>query len=140
MKKHPIQLCNLVLEELSIVSLNRYGFEGVDFPHDFNYTVSISELDLETKRLFIKVDLAIEPKDGDQPDRPFKLKVVAVGEFNVDVDAFPVEHLSDWAFNNGALILYPYVREQAYGLTVRAGYKPILLPLFEIPTFKIQRA
>ncbi|URG53045.1 protein-export chaperone SecB [Pectobacterium quasiaquaticum] len=57
--------------------------------------------------------------------------------FFVNTDSFPKDKISNWAEANAPLILYPYVREQVYGLSTRVGIKPVLLPLLEIPTFRI---
>lgn len=65
------------------------------------------------------------------------LVVEVAGVFSVDVTQFPAEYIHDWAEKNAPLVIYPYVREQVYGLSSRVGIKAVLLPLLEIPTFKL---
>ncbi len=70
---------------------------------------------------------------------PFVLKVELIGLFTVDPERFPIEHVDQWARTNAPLVLYPYLREQVYGLTSRAGFNATLLPLLEIPTFRLMQ-
>lgn len=137
MKHHPIQLRNVSVEELSIVTLDRIKFQDVDYPKDFQYTIYSTEFNADSSAIFVKVELDIKPKDEASIDRPFSLKVVISGEFTVDQELFPMDMIQNFATHNAPIILMPYIREQAFGLTQRAGFTPIILPLVEVPTIKI---
>jgi preprotein translocase subunit SecB len=82
------------------------------------------------------VDDSGEPIEG----ALFDLLVELMGVFEVVNDdpesGFNVEFIKQWARENAPMILYPYVREQMYGLTSRAGYSGVILPLMELPTIK----
>lgn len=75
-----------------------------------------------------------EPK-GDLP--PFHLRIEMVGIFAVDDSVFPADRIYEWANSNALFIMYPYLREHVFALTARAGFKPLLLPLVEVPLFRI---
>ena len=66
------------------------------------------------------------------------MRVVIGGVFKVDETKFAKADIDDWANRNAPFILYPYLREQAYTLTVRCGFPGIIIPLLEVPTFKIE--
>jgi len=53
-----------------------------------------------------------------------------LGIFEVDEDKFPFKFIQNWAEKNAPLILYPYLREQVFSLSSRAGFGGTLLPLF----------
>lgn len=76
------------------------------------------------------------PKDEEHLSQPISFIVEIGGIFRIDTSTFPIEHVHSWAESNAPLILYPYLREQVYGLSTRVGIKPVLLPLLEIPTMK----
>lgn len=136
LKKHAIQLAALKVLELSIkANLN------MEDPHsqkigetDFSLVTGYSEYHKEEHKIGVKISAEIE--EG-QETSPFSLRVELIGIFDVDESRFPIMHIESWAKTNAPLVLYPYLREQVYGLTTRAGFAGILLPLFEIPSFKV---
>ena len=69
-----------------------------------------------------------------------RYRVEILGLFNVDDERFPIKSVHSWAKQNAPLILYPYLREQVFSLTSRAGFEGTLLPLFQVPTFSAKRA
>jgi preprotein translocase subunit SecB len=69
--------------------------------------------------------------------QPVSFLVEVGGTFEIDTTLFSPNHINHFAETNAPLIIYPYVREQVYGLSTRVGIKAMLLPLLEIPTFKI---
>ena len=86
----------------------------------------------------IVVGITLELKEGEEKESelPYFLKVELAALFEVDESKFDKEHIYDWARRNAPFILFPYLREEAYALTIRAGYKPLILPLLEVPTFQ----
>ncbi len=93
-----------------------------------------SEFNHEDKDITIKIGIEIDEK---QENSPFILKAELIGVFYVDDSQFPIEHIDSWAKKNAPLILYPYLREHVYSLTSRAGFDGVLLPLLEIPAFRL---
>jgi preprotein translocase subunit SecB len=93
-------------------------------------------------QVFIIVEIGSE-LDQDRADDadlfPFHLRVELGAEFEVDEDHFPKGKVGEWASVNAPFILFPYIREQVYSLTARCGFPPVLLPLLEVPTIKIQK-
>ena len=135
MDLHPIQLRNLLVDELWIRTLDRHGFQD-EFPREFSYTVYRYEMPESGDSIRVEVELNIKP-EGDEIDRPFVMRVRVVGEFEVDFERFPREQLEDWAAKNAPIVLYPFVREHAHSLSVKAGYEPVLLPLVIVPTIRV---
>ena len=66
------------------------------------------------------------------------LKVEFHGRFKVDESSFPMDRLDHWADHNAPMVLYPYIREHVYSLTSKVGLPEGLLPLIEIPTFRVE--
>jgi len=59
------------------------------------------------------------------------------GEFAIE-DNFPRDKIELWASINAPFVIYPYMRERLYYITNQGGYPPIMLPLLQIPTIKIE--
>lgn len=135
-KKHAIQLVSLKVLELFIKAN-----PNMDDPHsqkideaEFSLVTGYSEYHKEEHKIVIKISAEI---GVDEVAAPFLLRVELAGVFDVDESRFPIMHIESWAKTNAPLVLYPYLREQVYGLTNRAGFAGMLLPLIEIPTFKV---
>ena len=60
-----------------------------------------------------------------------------VGVYVVDEKEFPIDLIDDWVRQGGSMSLFPYLREQVYGLTARCGITPVILPIVQILTVKI---
>ncbi|AEF21453.1 protein-export chaperone SecB [Pseudomonas fulva] len=139
MTNHPIQLLNVLVDELNITVHDRVNFAGADYPKTFDYSVGRTEFDEASKIIAVKVIVSIKPEDPERIDRPFSMTVAVAAQFVVDTEVFPMDKLEQWANHNAPIVILPYVREQAYSLSVRAGFDPIILPLVEVPTIKIQK-
>lgn len=132
-KPHAIQLTDLRVSELSIqvdLSVPRDASIG-----GFNIETGRSVYDHEAHQIQVKMRVSMGNQEGETS--PFQLTVELHGNFEVDESAFDIKFIEDWADKNAPLVLYPYVREQVYSLTSRAGFPEALLPLLEIPTFRI---
>lgn len=136
---HAIQLVGIKILELSIVvnpdiitENARTDFDGAG---PFSWNIGHSDYDHERKGIVVKAIINM----GEEEKSPFKLKIEMAGIFEVDESRFPLIHIEHWASNNAPLVLYPYLRELAYGLTTRAGFPGVLLPLLQVPTFKINK-
>ena len=139
-KTHAIQIIGIKVLELSIIVnpevntdtlMTKFGDAG-----SFTWNNGYSEYDAENKQILVKAVIEIGEEESDSP---FKLKIVMLGTFQVDESRFKIEHMSHWAAHNAPLILYPYLRELAYSLTARAGFPGVMLPLLQIPSFKISK-
>lgn len=135
---HPIQLLNVSVEELHLKIIDRELLSG-DYPREFGLTVGRSDYNSEDKTIAVRMLMEIEPvfDENGNSDRPFEMKICICGYFDVDDTAFPVDKVHDWAEKNAPVILIPYMRENAYSLSLRCGIEPVIFPLVQVPTFKI---
>lgn len=134
--RHAIQLRDLKVLTLSLKINPEKEQDKLPEFGSFRLYHGYSEFDDESQQIAVKIGIEI---DSNQDDSPFDLEVELLGVFNVDLERFKEEFIEDWASKNAPLILYPYLREQVHGLTNRAGFEGLLLPLFEVPTFKLQK-
>ncbi|NGZ14973.1 hypothetical protein HGG78_14640 [Vibrio aestuarianus] len=146
---HPIQLRDIKVLKLSISDNPKFDkeIENEDFS-DFGFYHMHSDYDPETKVFAVRVRAVIgqdpdcmskEESDLQSPISPFDLDVELVGFFQVDESGFDIKHIDSFAERNAPLIVYPYLREHVYSLTTRAGYDSALLPLFEVPAFRLSK-
>lgn len=149
-KTHAAQLRSLQVLKLSI------EVHDVKTAHSENYqlgcyTLEAGRSDFDVESSTIKVSMRVrtgrfaidddnlEEENEEHSSQPVSIWVEVGGVFSIDTEEFPADKIHHWAGSNAPLIIYPYVREQVYGLTTRVGIKPLLLPLLEIPTFKITK-
>lgn len=131
-KLHAIQLIDLRVAELGLKV-------DLSFPKDadlgsFTIETGRSNYDAENRRIQVMMKIM---SGYDEEKTPLKLIVELHGSFQIDESRFDVKFVEDWAEKNAPLVLYPYMRENVYALTARAGFSEALLPLIEIPTFRI---
>lgn len=148
MDAHPIQLRFIAVRELAIVSFFPPRPEDEYEPDPAELATSSGAFNPETRR--VQVSLQLTSGRGEDPDenelkelrehkqQPFRLRVCITGEFEVDTANFPAEKVAHWAEINAPAILFPFLREHVYGLTVRCGYSPLLLPLIQVPQYRIK--
>ncbi|HHF0508394.1 protein-export chaperone SecB [Vibrio antiquarius] len=140
---HPIQLRDVKVLELYI-SANPSCLADEDSEcddsSDFGFYHTHSEYNEQAKSFIVKVAAIIGREDeDDEPTTEFDLRVELLGVFEVDEERFPIEHINDFASKNAPIIMYPYLREHVFSLTTRAGFDSAVLPLFEVPVFKLQQ-
>jgi len=129
-ENHPIQLKALKVLELSIKVIQEPDQQAC--PGKFSLFHGQGEYDQEKKAIAVKIGVEM---GREVEDSPFELRVEILGLFNVDDEKFPIKSVHSWAKQNAPLILYPYLREQVFSLTSRAGFEGTLLPLFQVPIF-----
>jgi preprotein translocase subunit SecB len=107
-------------------------------PSEFTWKRAHGAYDEE--RHVIEVSAQIEYGIETKADEPvaYSLRVHLMGQFQVDEARFDKGKIDKWARVNAPFILYPYLREHVFALTARAGFNPVLLPLLELPTLKIE--
>ncbi len=128
---HPIQLDSM---DVISMSFERMGIEDIDRDDldNFNFTHGYNEYNEEHKLFGVKVKAEVfSPQESDDC---YKIIVELAGLFTVDESKFNIEHIYSFAAQNAPLILYPYLREQVYGMSARAGVEMPILPLFVVPT------
>jgi preprotein translocase subunit SecB len=136
-KLHAIQLVALNVLELYI-KVNQ-SLEPADLKlgeQDFSIHTGHSKYNNENHNIAVKMEIVIGEEDGQKS--PFILRVTIGGIFEVDETEFPIAHIEDWAKRNAPIILYPYIREQVFALTVRCGYAGLILPLVTVPTIRVE--
>lgn len=131
---HPLQLGSLLVMELHAKMKPGHDIETPIEPSNFLLSSGRAKYDESEHSIAVKIAATI---GYDDENVPFEMRVELVGVFVVDEKRFPLVHLDHWAETNAPLVLYPYLREHVYSLTGRLGVMPVLLPLFEIPTFRI---
>lgn len=139
---HAIQLTNIIVRQLHItVHPNSASTAPEDMKMKLNLQRRHSEYNAKDHQITVSVRLQIgeRAEEGKTPSTPLILIVELTGEFVVDESRFPVDRLSDWANVNAPFILMPFLREQVYSLSQRCGFNPIVLPLTEVPTIKIEK-
>jgi len=135
-KPHPIQLISVNVKELYIKpNVSPDISVGVAEGNVCSISVGHSEYNTENHTIvtFIKLEIG---EEGKESNTPFNLKIELVATFEVDETRFAVEHLTDFARWNAPFIMMPYLREHAFSLSSKCGFKPIILPLTEVPTNK----
>ncbi len=133
-KPHPIQLVNLGVRELFIESHQAPDPNVGAVPEECSIQISSSPYDSSNKRLIVSLRLESGVK-ADPTKTPYAMRIELVGVFQVDDTQFSVEHVDDWARNGAPLVMFPFLREHAYSLSLRCGFRPMLLPLLDVPTF-----
>lgn len=139
-KKHPIQIAALHVSELYIKVNNSSAFDEHDeYRGKFGLEVGTTDFDEHEDIIQVKMRATIGINEDQTHDHesPINLSVELHGTFEVDVDNFPMDKIDHWAEHNAPFIIYPYLREHVMGLTTRAGIPGLLLPLFEVPLFRV---
>lgn len=147
-KLHPIQLRALQVLRLSIevhdpARAMSDDYELVEYAletgrSDYNPEDSTIHVMMRIRcgKFAIDEELTSSRKEKFE-NQPVSFLVEVGSIFDVDAEVFPLNQVDRFAEQNAPLIIYPYVREQVYGLSTRVGIKPMLLPLFEVPAFKL---
>lgn len=135
-KQSPIQLEWVAVKELTIKTARRGTPKiKVDSGH-FRLQNGRSPFIREESAILITLSAALGDESFEEGESPFFLFAELVGRFKIDTTRFADSMIEKWADNIAPLIIYPYLREQVYGLTQRAGFSSVVLPLLEIPTLK----
>jgi preprotein translocase subunit SecB len=147
-KKHPIQLIQLEYRECSL-QVRELDEEdsGADEAQDgeqleddeFQLIVGTVPYEKGSNLKYIKLECRTYGLPQGKKDHPgFDVVVDVSGVFSVDESQFPAEYVDDWGNKNAPLVLYPYVREAVTSMNYRCGIVDVPLPLFSIPSFRIE--
>lgn len=137
---HPIQMVDIDVLEITYKrkeqdsNLESDNDESPEENH-FRFFHAHSKLNNETQSFAVKVK-AVVSSSSDEMVVPYTITAELQGTFEVH-ESFPRAGVEVFAERNAPLILYPYLREQVFGLASRAGVEQPILPLFEVPPFQI---
>jgi preprotein translocase subunit SecB len=134
---YPIQPTFIVVRELYFVSYRPPSADDRIDESSVHITQSAGPFDEQTRRVQVTLKAEFGMKRDEESPPPFSARVVVTGEFNIS-EAFPKEKITLWIGTNAAFVLYPYLRERMHYITAQGGYPPIMLPLLQIPTMKIE--
>jgi hypothetical protein len=129
--RHPLQLVKAELTEV------QYRAFTVPDP-----TVDVGMLNLGFGRsdyvpLQNQIDASIvleAGKNDPASGSPYYLKMELKGHFKIEDGTLSQEKVQAWIERAAPYVLLPFMREHAYGFTVRAGVMPIMIPLYQVPT------
>lgn len=125
-KLHPIQLKNIIVKQLSFQLKNqKETTEGL--------SVQIGSTYAPYDPVAKSITVSLQAVAGQEDTAQFCLIVELSGVFSVNEQEFDVAKLNLWADQNAPFILFPFLREQIYGLTIRAGIPPQILSMVEVP-------
>ena len=135
---YPIQTTFIAVREMHFVSHRPPSPNDKIEQSTISITQSATPFNEATRR--VQVTLTAEFGPGNEPSPsppPFTVKVAMTGEFIIH-PSFLFDKINLWVTKNSAYIIFPYLRERLYYITSQGGYPPILLPLMQIPTIKIE--
>lgn len=137
-KLHAIQLIGVHVKELSIVAHEAPDLTvGIDAEEEGVCSIMVGHGGYNEEERLITTALKLEIGESEEGVKsPFSLKIEIIGAFKVNEERFDKEHIIDFARRNAPYIMMPYLREQAYALTAKCGFRPIILPLTEVPVSK----
>ncbi|MGE8495383.1 protein-export chaperone SecB [Comamonas sp.] len=126
---HPIQLRGIVVKNLSITVNDPKVAADYEGQVVFGMQRGVSEFERGRTSFAVGLRVDVKPETKDESEPSFEINVELSGQFTVDFDQFDFDDLPRWSEINAPLLLIPYVREQVYGLALRAGVKGMMIPL-----------
>ncbi|MBR8085286.1 protein-export chaperone SecB [Burkholderia vietnamiensis] len=142
LQEHAIQLQGIRVLELGLNVFDVEKAQSPDLNLPFSFGVGVTEFDEENRVIGVGVKGTIGndgSEDGEDSRSPFVVKAHILGQFVIDTDNFPLKHISEWAQKNAPLILLPFLREHIYGLASRAGIREVVVPLYTLPVYKVDK-
>jgi preprotein translocase subunit SecB len=136
LKPFPVQLRRIGIGEIAF-KCQGFGEPSMPIAEKVDIRTSVGPYDVETGCIQVFVMALADTKES---PLPYDLRVSVVGEFHVEDEnklGFPLEKLPLWAQRNGAAILLPFLRELVFSITKRTGFGPLMLPLVEVPVFRV---
>lgn len=140
MDQHPIQLRDITVKVLNLIVNDPNVARDYQGELDLKIEVGSSKFSAEDPHISVGLRVKTEPKHAEKTEftadgsPAFSVEVELLGHFFVDYTRFKFENLNKWSEVNAPYLLLPYVREQIYGLAIRAGIRGLLFPLFIQPS------
>lgn len=141
MSTHAIQLETIKVVETTLVvhDFQRAHEDKVDVA--FHFQNNHSKYDPDSSSIMVGIRGVVGDEKTDPIDlsksSPFFIRVELRAVFKVDAQSFPVDEVENWAKTNAPIILYPFLREHIYGLALRAGIKELIIPMINLPVYKL---
>jgi preprotein translocase subunit SecB len=129
LKKHPIQLVEIRVNDLTFKRM-KYS----DGELDVSFQIATGKAEFAPDSDIIKCGIKAECQGKQGSEIEFLLNVEIIGIFAIDKPNFSAETVPLWQEKNAPFILMPFLREQVYGLSIRAGLPPIIIPMAVVPT------
>ncbi len=128
--KHPAQLV-----KVDVSNVEFHAFRTADSSIDIGeFGLIVGRSNFDPKEKTIHCVAGIEAGKNDSASgKPYYLKLEVVGHFKVDDSKFTLDQIQRWAEHSAPYVILPYLREQVYAFTVRAGFLPILIPMYQVP-------
>lgn len=144
LQPHPLELVKVDVVQLTFVTNKRPTVET--YIDGRNVELSVRQDPIETEgewlQVFVRAAYGIPGIDCEPEDAPTtdcSLIVELAGTFRKHMD-LPRETLELFQNNGALIILTPYLREHVYSLSARAGIQPIIIPILQVPVFKLTDA
>lgn len=137
LRTYPIQLAYVTVKALSFEALRPVDVNFKIDPKNINVVTTFGQFDPSDKSIQVGLgaDFGWDEKTDPEETRGWvQMRVRLVGHFFVDDTSFPVSRLEEWGKHNAPMLLFPFLREQVFSLTVRCGIAPVALPLVYLPT------
>ncbi|MEX0595752.1 MAG: protein-export chaperone SecB [Candidatus Paceibacterota bacterium] len=133
---HKFQLVSLDIRQLSIISLADTIEEKKEVSSELDGTLRTgqSTFDKENKSIVAGIKFEINPeKEKELLVFSLTVELRGVFKFQDEPENIDPDEISKWLDVNCIYLLFPYLREQVYSLTQRAGFNPTILPLITVP-------
>lgn len=137
---HPIQLHEISISRLSIEVPNPKIAQAFEGEIEFSLQRGTSKFERDDPHIAVGIRASASPKTDGNTTPEFSIEIELSGQFSVDYGKFSFDDLNRWALVNAPFLLLPYVREQVYGLALRAGIKGLILPLMVQPSRRVDNA
>lgn len=134
LRNHGIQVAFIGVREIHFESDRLPSAFKVSDLEDQVFGIGHSQYNTERKRITVMVKWSVKSKDGG-----VQMRIELNSEFTVDESAFPAARVEEWASKGAFYVLIPYLREHVQALCLRTGFPLLILPLLEIPTFKVSQ-
>ena len=146
LREHPVQLVGISVAHL-MISVHRTVAP--------NYCIDAREVQiaatdatmLEGKNIFIlsvrasyRAPGVNSPVDNSDPDDTcVSFLVEMTGEYEFNREFMSEEEIKRFTKQGALHLMLPFVRDQVYSLTMRAGIKPVMIPTYQIPIFYVKQ-
>ena len=132
MKKSILKFKNPILKEIEY-KINEKFVENDRISLDINLETKISKGE---ESAIVEVCLKIFD-DSDNIEVPFSMKIVMFGEFSWDNDA-DKSVINKLLETNAPAIIISYIRPYVSTVTVGSGFAPLILPVFDLSSNKVE--
>ncbi len=129
---HPIQLLKIDIRELYFRA-NASADPLYELPEEL-ITLGVGHSDIDKNQGIFTVGIQLELGKEKSKKNKYYARLELLGHFHIDLTRFSEGKIDVWTQQNAPVILLPYLREHIYSMTMRAGFKPFILPLVQVPT------